>query len=168
MFDFYQNFLILQTLCRQLTYSKSKKVQNIGAIIYASLFDGVTPMQQEIVTDLLVHVTSAQKDESHFALTALEKMDKKMLQKHSVYLKSLLEADIFDHSLNLIRRIYALVASIAEPNDSRQGFEKPGSYPCPKKYFLRFRIRFPKKKIQILISDLLFYFENKLDIMTNG
>ena len=80
-------------------------------------FDGVPELRVEIVTDLLVHITSGQKTEAEFAMTALEKMDKKNLQQLNLYVKSLLETDIFGHSISLIRRIYALVASIAEPKD---------------------------------------------------
>ena len=64
-----------------------------GAMVYASIFNSIPKIELEILTELLVHVKSSQK-ESDFALTALEMATKKKLQAHIIYLKGLLESSI--------------------------------------------------------------------------
>ena len=117
-------------------------IQNkAGAVVYASIFNSIPKIEIEILTELLVHVKSSQK-ESDFALSALEMATKNKLKAHIIYLKGLLESSIQencwisffkyiwniylkyifntwkDHSSSQIRRIYALVASITTANDS--------------------------------------------------
>ena len=62
-------------------------IQNqAGAVVYASIFNSIPKIEIEILTELLVHVKSSQK-ESDFALSALEMATKNKLKAHIIYLK---------------------------------------------------------------------------------